>query len=90
MIPESLCNRVYFSALLSEVCPVTYKGLADVLDRYGVPFSLLKGTKDIWCRDYMPLQMTAMRSRTSMALTMCMTDATSFSTGEIPSIPGRR
>ncbi|MDD5912085.1 MAG: agmatine deiminase family protein [Bacteroidales bacterium] len=27
-------------------------------DRYGVPFSLLKGTKDIWCRDYMPLQMT--------------------------------
>ena len=58
MIPESLCNRVYFSALLPEVCPVTYKGLADVLDRYGVPFSLLKGTKDIWCRDYMPLQMT--------------------------------
>lgn len=51
MIPESLCNRVYFSALLPEVCPVTYKGLADVLDRYGVPFSLLKGTKDIWCRD---------------------------------------
>ena len=58
MIPESLCNRVYFSALLPEVCPVTYKGLADVLDRYGVPFSLLKGTKDIWCRDYMPLQIT--------------------------------
>ena len=58
MIPESLYNRVYFSALLPEVCPVTYKGLADVLDRYGVPFSLLKGTKDIWCRDYMPLQIT--------------------------------
>ena len=55
MIPESLCYRVYFSALLPEVCPVTYKGLADALDRYGVPFSLLKGTKDIWCRDYMPL-----------------------------------
>ncbi|MBQ0024831.1 MAG: agmatine deiminase family protein [Bacteroidales bacterium] len=56
MIPESLSNRVYFSALLPEVCPVTYNGLVNILDRYGVPHSLLDGTKDIWCRDYMPIQ----------------------------------
>ena len=56
MIPESLSNRVYFSALLPEVCPVTYSGLVEILDRYGVPHSLLEGTKDIWCRDYMPIQ----------------------------------
>ncbi len=37
---------------------MTYQGLIEVLDRYGVPHSLLQGTKDIWCRDYMPLQMT--------------------------------
>ena len=58
MIKESLCNRVYFSALLPEACPVTYKGLVEVLDRHGVPHSLLEGTRDIWCRDYMPVQMT--------------------------------
>ena len=57
MIPDCECNRVYFSALLPEACPVTYRGLVEVLDRYGVPHSLLQGTKDIWCRDYMPLQM---------------------------------
>lgn len=56
MIPESLSNRVYFSALLPAVCPVTYSGLVEILDRYGVPHSLLEGTKDIWCRDYMPIQ----------------------------------
>lgn len=56
MIPESLSNRVYFSALLPEVCPVTYSGLVEILDRYDVPHSLLEGTKDIWCRDYMPIQ----------------------------------
>ena len=53
---EGLSNRVYFSALLPEVCPVTYNGLVEILDRYGVPHSLLEGTKDIWCRDYMPIQ----------------------------------
>ena len=53
---EGLSNRVYFSALLPEVCPVTYSGLVEILDRYGVPHSLLEGTKDIWCRDYMPIQ----------------------------------
>ena len=49
MIPESLSNRVYFSALLPEVCPVTYSGLVEILDRYGVPHSLLEGTNlHIW------------------------------------------
>ena len=58
MIPDSFCNRVYFSAKLPEACPRTYRGLIDVLDSYGVPHSLLQPTKDIWCRDYMPVQIT--------------------------------
>lgn len=58
MIPDSFCNRVYFSAKLPEACPLTYRGLTEVLDRYDVPHSLLKGTNDIWCRDYMPVQVT--------------------------------
>ena len=56
MISDSCCNRVFFSTRMPEVSPVTYKGLTEVLDRYGVPHSLLIGTKDIWCRDYMPAQ----------------------------------
>lgn len=56
MILDSCCNRVFFSAKLPEACPVTYRETAAALDRYGVPHSLLKGTKDIWCRDYMPVQ----------------------------------
>lgn len=58
MIPDSCCNRVYFSAKLPEACPLTYRGLTEILDRYGVPHSLLQGTNDIWCRDYMPVQVT--------------------------------
>lgn len=56
MIPDCYCNRVYFSDRLPETSPITYQGLTDILDRYRVPHSLLNGTKDIWCRDYMPIQ----------------------------------
>jgi agmatine/peptidylarginine deiminase len=56
MIQDSDCNRVFFSALLRECCPIAYKGLTEVLDRYSVPWSLLEDTNDIWCRDYMPIQ----------------------------------
>lgn len=56
MIHDSLCNRVFFSGLLPERCPKAFQGLTAVLNKYNVPWSLLEGTKDIWCRDYMPLQ----------------------------------
>ena len=56
MIQDCECNKVFFSSLLGKRCPIAYKGLTEVLDRYGVPWSLLEGTNDIWCRDYMPIQ----------------------------------
>lgn len=56
MIQDNQCNRVYFSALLRNRCPIAFHGLTAVLDRYNVPWALLEGTNDIWCRDYMPLQ----------------------------------
>ncbi len=56
MIQDSECNRVFFSALLRERCPIAYKGLTETLDKYNVPWSLLEGTNDIWCRDYMPIR----------------------------------
>ena len=56
MTQDNQCNRVFFSALLMERCPIAFHKLTKVLDKYEVPWSLLEGTKDIWCRDYMPVQ----------------------------------
>lgn len=56
MLQDNQCNRVFFSALLRDRCPIAFRGLTEVLDKYDVPWSLLEGTNDIWCRDYMPLQ----------------------------------
>lgn len=47
---------VYLSELLEARFPETCKRLTDILNRHDIPFSFLKGTKDIWCRDYMPVQ----------------------------------
>lgn len=47
---------VHFSGLMAKRYPETCKRLTDILNRYGIPFVFLKGTKDIWCRDYMPIQ----------------------------------
>lgn len=61
MVNEEYNNMVYFSSLLPERCPKTFKGLKDILTRYGVEIGLIEGTKDIWCRDYMPVQITGTR-----------------------------
>lgn len=47
---------VYLSALLATKYPSTCKRLTDLLDKYKIAYKFLEGTKDIWCRDYMPVQ----------------------------------
>lgn len=59
MITDFQCNTVYFSALLKDLAPVTYADLISVLDRYGVEYRLIPNTKDVWCRDYMPIQVAS-------------------------------
>ena len=56
MITDPLTNTVYFSSLLQEKCPVLNAHIVDALRKRDIPFTYLKGTKDIWCRDYMPIQ----------------------------------
>ena len=34
----------------------TCEALTAVLDKHRIPYKYLKATKDIWCRDYMPIQ----------------------------------
>ena len=55
----ALCNRkhvVYMSELLREKFPNACNNLTAILDKHGITYRFLKGTRDIWCRDYMPVQ----------------------------------
>jgi len=57
MITDNLTNRVYFSSILPKKCPALNARLTDALQQHDIPFAYLSGTKDIWCRDFMPIQM---------------------------------
>lgn len=58
MIPETRSNRVFYSAKWPEACPKAYRSVSSILDKYGVPHAALSGTKDIWVRDFMPIQVS--------------------------------
>lgn len=47
---------VYMSELLKTEYPETCERLVTILEKHNIRYSFLKGTKDIWCRDYMPIQ----------------------------------
>ena len=56
MLTDNLTNTVFFSSLLPEKCPILNAHIVDALQKHGVPYVYLYGTKDIWCRDFMPIQ----------------------------------
>ena len=47
---------VYLSGLLMTKYPETCDRLIQILKRHNIKYDFIKGTKDIWCRDYMPIQ----------------------------------
>lgn len=49
-------QTVYMSELLMSRYPIICQNLIEILERHRVKYSFIKGTKDIWCRDYMPVQ----------------------------------
>lgn len=49
-------QTVYMSDLLRTEFPDACERLIKILDKRKVKYDFLKGTKDIWCRDYMPIQ----------------------------------
>ena len=49
-------QTVYLSELLMDKYSETCKNLIAILEKHHVKYSFIKGTKDIWCRDYMPVQ----------------------------------
>jgi agmatine deiminase len=58
MIKGQQANKVYFSnQLITRGFESTYNRILSVLEKHGIKNGLLLGTKDIWCRDYMPVQL---------------------------------
>ena len=49
-------QKVYLSALLKTKYPDTCDRLIQIFEKHHVKYAFLEGTKDIWCRDYMPIQ----------------------------------
>jgi len=56
MISEIETNYVCFSGLLLKRYPKLFESLDAALEQKGIPYGLISGTRDIWCRDYMPIQ----------------------------------
>ena len=54
--PSNKGQTVYMSELLMTKFPETCKRLIAILEKHHVNYSWIKGTNDIWCRDYMPVQ----------------------------------
>ncbi|MBR4219349.1 MAG: agmatine deiminase family protein [Bacteroidales bacterium] len=57
MITDAQTNVVYFSDLLPKRCPMLYEHIHRILTDKNIDHRLLANTKDIWCRDYMPIQL---------------------------------
>ena len=57
MIPDYQCNTVYFSEWLKKDYFDIYKGLSRILNKHNVAYDIIPNTKDVWCRDYMPIQL---------------------------------
>jgi agmatine deiminase len=47
---------IYFSDLLQLTYPEIANSLISIFDKYAINYSCISGAKDIWCRDYMPVQ----------------------------------
>ncbi len=58
---DGLTDTVFFSDKLPEKCPTLYQSLDNILKDNDIDHRLLSQTNDIWCRDYMPIQMSEKR-----------------------------
>jgi len=58
MIADSETNIVYFSELLktTKEFEPNFSRITSILEKHNIKYAFLEGTKDIWARDYMPIQ----------------------------------
>ena len=58
MIPDWKTNKVYYSFQSSFDFKLELKDLRETVKRNNYNYSHIAGTKDYYCRDYMPIQLT--------------------------------
>lgn len=58
MVLDRDTNTLFISALLKDKHPQFHQKFADKLQNAGITANYLDNTKDIWCRDYMPVQVS--------------------------------
>jgi agmatine/peptidylarginine deiminase len=56
MITDKETNTIYFSEKLKDQFPEIAKQIYSTIGLFGAECRFLSGTKDIWARDYMPVQ----------------------------------
>lgn len=56
MIPDWRKNKLYLSKKLKTQFPKGFSVISNALRKYNVSFDVINDTKDIWARDYMPVQ----------------------------------
>lgn len=56
MISDKETNKIYFADKLEFDFPKTYNEIEKVLKSLDIAFDILPGTRDIWVRDFMPIQ----------------------------------
>lgn len=61
MIADHQTNTVFVADTLEPQFPEVFHGLKAILDRHGIPLGIIPGTRSVWCRDYMPIQVTENR-----------------------------
>jgi agmatine deiminase len=58
MITDWRTNKIYFSNLLKLDYPETCSEIENILKSYNIKSNFLPETRDIWARDFMPIQVT--------------------------------
>ena len=56
MIHDADANEVWLSPWLQHEFPDIFTGLTAILKKYRVACEMIPATNDLWCRDYMPIQ----------------------------------
>lgn len=57
MIADYETNAVYMSSWLKKDYGEIYMALQNIFKKHNVAYDIIPDTKDVWCRDYMPLQL---------------------------------
>jgi agmatine deiminase len=58
MIADHESNVVFVADTLEREFPAVYSGLKDILGGHDIPLLTIAGTRSIWCRDYLPIQVS--------------------------------